>query len=68
VSLLIGFLEAITNVMLGVEQMSRTTTYSRRTDIAPFVTRLEDTGTRHGVVRCGEESLCQGAAVLVYAV
>jgi hypothetical protein len=68
VSLLIEFLEAITGVMIGVDEVSRTTTYSRRTDIAPSVRRLEDVGTHRGVVRCGKESLCQGAAVLVYAV
>jgi hypothetical protein len=67
-SLVIEFLEAITNVMIGVEEGSRPARIARAADIDPFILRLMDIGEPHGIERCGEDSLCQGDEVLVFAV
>jgi hypothetical protein len=68
VSLLIEFLEAITNVMIGVEEGSRAGRIARASDIDPFIRRLEGMDATPGIERCGEDSLRHGEAVLVYAV
>ena len=67
-SLLIEFLEAITNVMLGVEEGTRARRIARASDIEPFILRLDEMAAPQGMERCGEDSLCLGEAVLVYAV
>lgn len=67
-SLLIEFLEAITNVMIGVEEFGRVGRIGRASDIDLFIRRLEEAGAPRGIVRCGEESLCHEESVLVYAV
>jgi hypothetical protein len=68
VSLLIEFLEAITNVMIGIEEGGRAGRIARSSDIEPFILRLDDIGAPQGMERCGEDSFCLGEAVLVYAV
>ena len=67
-SLLIEFLDAVTTVMIGVESGGRAGRIARASDIDPFILRLMDIGEPHGVERCGEDSLCQGDEVLVFAV
>jgi hypothetical protein len=66
-SLLIEFLSALTNTMLGVESSRRAGRVARAFDIDPFIQRLEDLGAPEGIERCGDDSLCHGEAVLVYA-
>jgi hypothetical protein len=68
VSLLIEFLDAVTTVMLGVESGGRAGRIARASDIDPFILRLMEIGEPHGIQRCGEDSLCQGDEVLVFAV
>ena len=67
-SLLIEFLEAITNVMPGVEEGTRAGRIARASDIEPFILRLYDVAAPQGMERCGEDALRLGEAVLVYAV
>ena len=67
-SLLIEFLDAVTTVMLGVESGGRAGRIARASDIDPFILRLLEVGEPHGIERCGEDSLCQGDEVLVFAV
>ena len=67
-SVLIEFLEAITNVMIGVEEGGRAGRISRASDIVPLIRRLEEMGAPRGMERCGEDSLCLGEGVLIYAV
>jgi hypothetical protein len=67
-SLLIEFLEGITNAMIGVEQMGRPGRIARAFEIEPFILRLVGIGEPDGIERCGEDSLCQGDEVLVFAV
>lgn len=65
---LLELLDAITSIMLGVEEGGRAGRIGRASDIDPFILRLEDLGASRGVERCADDSLCLGEAVLVYAV
>jgi hypothetical protein len=67
-SLLLEFLDAVTTVMIGVESGGRVGRIGRASDIDPFILRLMEIGEPHGIERCGEDSLCQGEEVLVFAV
>lgn len=67
-SLLIDLLTAVTNVMIGVEEMGKPGRIARAFEIEPFIVRLLEIGEPHGIERCGEDSLCQGDEVLVFAV
>jgi hypothetical protein len=67
-SLLLALAELITDAMYGVQEASSTSTLIRRTDIDPFVRRLEDVGVPRGLVRHGDDTLSLGEAILVYAV
>jgi len=68
VSFLIEFLEAITNVMLGIDEGGRAGRIARASDIEPFILRFHGMAAPPGIERCGEDSFCLGGAVLVYAV
>lgn len=67
-SLLVEFLDAVTSVMIGIEEGGRAGRIARASDIDPFILRLMVIGEPHGIERCGEDSLCQGDEVLVFAV
>ena len=67
-SLLLELLDAITSVMLGYEEGGRAGRIGRASDIDPFIHRLAEAGAPRGIERCGEDFLCLGEAVLVYAV
>jgi hypothetical protein len=68
VNALLELLDAITTIMLGAESGSRVGRIGRASDIDPFILRLEEMGAMEGIERCGDESLCHGETVLVYAV
>ena len=67
-SLLIEFLDAVTTVMIGIEEGGRSGRIGRASEIDPFILRLLEIGEPHGIERCGEDSLCLGDEVLVFAV
>ncbi len=67
-SFLVEIVELITDSMIVAEGISRDVTYSRATDIEPFIRRLEALGIPRGVERCEDGAFCLGDSVLVYAV
>jgi hypothetical protein len=67
-SLLVELADLIHATMVGIDEISRNATYSRNTDLVPFIEGLEDAVVDDGPRRCGDDAFCLGEAVLVFAV
>jgi hypothetical protein len=65
---LIELLDTITTVMLGAESGGRVGRIGKASEIDPFIRRLVEMGTSGGIEVCGDDLLCHGETVLVYAV
>jgi hypothetical protein len=67
-SSLLELVGVIADAMVGAGEISRNTAYSRNTDIGPFIEHLEASAMGGQPVRCGDDALCLGEAIMVFAV
>lgn len=62
------FANLIYDALNGIDEFNRTTAYSSNTDIEWFINALDEAGREVGLTRCGENALCLGDALLVFAI
>ena len=62
------FTELIYDVLWGTNEFNRTAASSSNTDIDWFINALEEAGREEGIARCGDDALCLGDSLLVFAV
>ena len=63
--MLLDLLEAITNVVLGVESASQSSRLTRASNLDLFLDRFETGSRDEDIEGCGDGSFCSGEAVLV---
>jgi hypothetical protein len=65
---LVAFTTLIYRTLEGINDFNRTASYSSNTDIDWFINALDEAGREVGIARCGDDALCLGDALLVFAV
>ena len=63
-----AFAELIYDALSGIKDYNGAAAFSSNTDIEWFINALDVAGEEAGLTRCGDDALCLGDALLVFAI